>query len=149
MLPEATTVIGYINTAIDYAVPLFEKNVGTINNLIKLLEKASASLDALLPKIKNLETYIQDTLLPVLEKSLKVAKAAEKVCPPVKKFLDDLGPTEEAVVTALHDIAAIVHVVSPALAAKINSFADSISSFYGNADEGLGYCVKWAPHCRR
>ena len=69
LLPEATAVIKLVDEAVDYAVPLFEDNVGNINQLIDLLSKASAMLDNLLPKLKNtIPAIIQDQLLPALTK---------------------------------------------------------------------------------
>ena len=141
LLPEATAVIKLVDEAVDYAVPLFEDNVGNINQLIDLLSKASAMLDNLLPKLKNTIAIIQDQLLPALTRARSSRKPL-KICPPIKNFLDGLRSTEAEIVAALHTVAGFL---PEPYKTTINNFADNISEFYGDAESGLGYCVKWAP----
>lgn len=142
LLPEATMVIKLVDEAVDYAVPLFENNIGNINKLIDLLSKASAMLDSLLPKLQDTIAIIQDRLLPALTKGEKLAKTATKICPPIKAFLDGLGSTEAEIVAALHTVADFL---PEPYKTTINNLANDIGTIYGDAESGLGYCVKWAP----
>ena len=91
LLPEATAVIKLVDEAVDYAVPLFEDNVGNINQLIDLLSKASAMLDNLLPKLKNTIAIIQDQLLPALTRARSSRKPLRRSAHRSRTSLTDSG----------------------------------------------------------
>ncbi len=141
LLPTATTVITYVDDAIDYIVPAFENNTATINQLIDTVVKASKLLDQYLPQIDTIIKQIENYLEPALKTGLSVAKAAEKVCPEAKDIVDLLP------IGTFNTIMDALIFITPAGSTKeyLVKLKKEVDDLYDLAETDLGYCIEYAP----
>lgn len=144
LLPQATTVITYVDDALDYIVPAFENNTATINQLIDTVAAASKLLDQYLPEIDNIAKQIEQYLEPALQTGLKLAKSAEKVCPEAKDIVDLLPVGAfDTMMNAAITAANLIHDTS--LATYLTNLKKEVDDIYAMVDTDLGYCVQYAP----
>lgn len=140
LLPQATTVITYVDDALDYIVPAFENNTATINQLINTIATASALLDQYLPQVDKIAKQVDEYLEPALQTGLKIAKSAEKVCPEAKDIVD-LLPID-TFNTIMDDAIAIT---SGSTKTYLINLKKEVDDIYALVDTDLGYCVEYAP----
>ena len=140
LLPQATTVIKYVDEALDIVVPAFENNTATINQVIDAVAAASKLLDQYLPQIDQISAQIEEYLEPALKEGLAVAKAAEKVCPEAKDIVDLLPiDTFDSIMNTA------ISLTSGATKEYLINLKKEVDDIYAMADTDLGYCIEYAP----
>jgi len=139
LLPVATEVIGYLNTAIQTGVPIAEENLATINQIIAVYEEYLPKIEAMVPQMQATMNWIEDNLAGYLDEGLALAENAEKICGEVQSIDNKIDAFMEYLDTTIKPyIPTIVwDTVVGYLQPIINTFT-AIEGYVNN-------CVTYAP----
>ncbi len=143
LLPNATMVIGLVNSAMTFGVDFIEKNNGTIDKLIGILDSVNQTVKTMMPKIEQYVKWAEDLAPSVVNTATEVAEAANVICPKAKKIFDDVPMSD--IDWFLNEAATVAGWFSDAWKAKIQKFKDNVDSFYSVAEDDLALCVQYAP----
>jgi len=139
LLPVATDVIGYLDTAVETGVPLLEENLDTINAVIAQYEKYLPQIEALVPQLKQTVKWLEDNLEGYLAQGESLAKTAETVCNKVQKIDDKV----DALLAWLKDN--IEPYVLQSVWDFLMSYLQPIIDDFNTIETYVDNCVEYAP----
>lgn len=90
LLPVATDVIGYVDTAVRTGVPIAEENLATINQIIDTYEEYLPKVTAMIPQLQQTLKWLDDNLEGYLAQGQQLAETAEQICSKVKSVDDQI-----------------------------------------------------------
>lgn len=143
LLPSATMVIGMVNSAMNVGVNLIEKNDGTIDDVIGILNSVNKTVKTMMPKIEQYVAWAEKLAPSVVNTATEVAEAATTICPKAKKIFDDVPMAD--IDWFLNEAATVAGWFDSGWKVKIQKFKDNVDNFYNASEDDLALCVQYAP----
>lgn len=139
LLPVATEVIGYLNTAIQTGVPIAEENLETINKIIATYEEYLPKIDAMVPQIQSVIKWMDDNLEGYINQGLNLAENAEQICKKVQSVDDKVDAFMAWLDSTVKPY--VPTVIWDALMGYIQPIIDTFTTIEGYVNN----CVEYAP----
>lgn len=135
LLPVATEVIGYVDTALKTGVPILEENLDTLDEVVKIYEEYLPKIEALVPQIQQTLIWMDDNLEGYVAKGVELAQTAKNICGTVQQIDQEI----DAMMKWIED-------TFPAwLVTPLKEYLEGVISQFNTIEGYVDQCVTLAP----